>query len=118
MHIDWLRNYCLSKKGVEESMPFGPDVLVFKVMNKVFLLCPLNEIPLRFNVKCDPGIAIELREQYDYVLPGYHMNKQHWNTIMCEAPANVNLLQQWIDNSYNLVVKSLAKKMRAHLNTM
>jgi predicted DNA-binding protein (MmcQ/YjbR family) len=103
MNIETLREYCLSKPGAEESLPFGPDTLVFKVNNKVFLLLPLDTEDLRFNVKCDPDLAVELREQYDCVLPGYHMNKKHWNTILVNGTATGKQLKEWVDHSYNLV---------------
>lgn len=104
MDIEQLRTYALSKPGVEESFPFGPDTLVFKVKGKIFLLCGIDEQPLQFNVKCDPDLAIELREQYsDTVLPGYHMNKKHWNTILINGVLSSKQLKQFIDNSYNLV---------------
>ncbi|MFX8633212.1 MmcQ/YjbR family DNA-binding protein, partial [Acinetobacter baumannii] len=79
--------------GVEETLPFGPDTLVFKVKNKVFLLISLDAQPLRFNVKCDPTYALELREEYpDTILPGYHMNKKHWNTIVVNGVLSKKLL--------------------------
>lgn len=115
MNIDIIREYCLSKKAVEETLPFGPDVIVFKVMNKAFLLLPLDTGDLRFNVKCDPDLAIELREQYSCVVPGYHMNKKHWNTIMVDGSVSFKLIKEWIDHSYELVVKSLPKKEREKL---
>ncbi len=115
MTTEYLREYCLAKKGVEETLPFGPDVLVFKVCGKVFLLCPLDTEDFRFNVKCDPELAIELREQYDCVQPGYHMNKKHWNTIVPAPGVPVKLLKEWIDHSYNLVVSSLPAKLKKEL---
>lgn len=115
MDIDTLREYCLAKKGVEETLPFGPDVLVFKVGGKVFLLCPLDSEQFQFNVKCDPVKAIELREQYDCVQPGYHMNKKHWNTIIPNRSATQKLLREWIDDSYELVVNSLPSKIKKEL---
>lgn len=104
MNIESLRQYCLSKPGVEETLPFGPDTLVFKVNNKVFLLTGLDEAELRFNVKCDPDKAIELREEFSCVLPGYHMNKKHWNTIVVDGSVSTKQLKEWIDHSYELVV--------------
>ncbi|MBN8701771.1 MAG: MmcQ/YjbR family DNA-binding protein [Bacteroidetes bacterium] len=115
MHIEELRDYCLSKRGVEETLPFGPDVLVFKVRGKVFLLCPIDNSSLQFNVKCDPQKAIDLRDQYSSVLPGYHMSKKHWNTVLVNGEVADNLLREWIDDSYNLVVESLPKKIRITL---
>ncbi len=112
MDIEWLRQYCLSKRAVEEALPFGPDTLVFKVAGKLFLLTSLDVPQLRFNVKCDPDKAEELREQYDCVIPGYHMNKKHWNTILVDGSVPVKLLKEWIDHSYGLVVESLPKAVK------
>lgn len=117
MNLEEIRDYCLSKKGVSESCPFGDDVLVFKVSNKMFLLLPLRTEPLQFNAKCDPERAIELREQYSSVLPGYHMNKAHWNTIIADGSVTSALLKQWIDDSYELIVNSLPKRQREALQT-
>ncbi|HRX93563.1 MAG TPA: MmcQ/YjbR family DNA-binding protein [Chitinophagaceae bacterium] len=103
MDIEILREYCLSKPGAEESLPFGPDTLVFKVKGKIFLLTGLDNEPLRFNVKCDPEKALELREEYACVQPGYHMNKKHWNTIVVDGTVSSRLLKEWIDSSYKLV---------------
>ncbi|HVK47451.1 MAG TPA: MmcQ/YjbR family DNA-binding protein [Pseudobacter sp.] len=113
MNIDTLRAYCLSKPAVEETLPFGPDTLVFKVAGKVFLLTGLDSDPLSFNVKCDPDLAVELRERYDAVQPGYHMNKKHWNTITVDGSVSGKLLREWIDHSYELVVNSLPAKIRS-----
>jgi predicted DNA-binding protein (MmcQ/YjbR family) len=118
MHLDELREYCLSKKGVEEGFPFGGDTLVFKVMGKLFLLTGIDAQPVQFNAKCDPEKAIELRENFSWVLPGYHMNKQHWNTIVCDGTANRKQIQEWIDDSYNLVVSSLTKKLKTELENL
>lgn len=112
MDIEQLRSYCLSKAAVEETLPFGPDVLVYKVGGKVFLLCPLDTETLQFNVKCDPDMALELREQYASVIPGYHMNKKHWNTILADSTIPGKKIKEWIDHSYDLVVDSLPKKTR------
>ena len=110
MDIESLREYCLSKPGVEETLPFGPDTLVFKVEGKMFLLVGLDEEQLSFNVKCDPGKAIELREEFTCVLPGYHMNKKHWNTIVVDGSVSSKQLNEWIDWSYNLVLPKKKKK--------
>ncbi|MEP6750239.1 MAG: MmcQ/YjbR family DNA-binding protein [Bacteroidota bacterium] len=112
MNIESLQEYCLAKNGAEETLPFGPTTLVYKVGGKAFLLTSLDAGDFRFNVKCDPDLAQELREQYDCVQPGYHMNKKHWNTIMVDGSVSVKLLKQWIDHSYDLVVESLPKKLR------
>jgi predicted DNA-binding protein (MmcQ/YjbR family) len=106
MNIEQLREYALSKPGTEETLPFGPDTLVYKVNGKMFLLAGLDNDPLQFNVKCNPDTAVELREQYpDTVLPGYHMNKKHWNTIVVDGVLTVKQLKQLIDDSYLLVKK-------------
>jgi len=115
MNIEELRDYCLSKKGATESFPFDEDTLVFKVMNKMFALTGLNT-DLKVSVKCDPEKAIDLRNRYSYVRAGYHMSKKHWNTIDIYLAHDDKLIQSWIDDSYNLVVKSLTKKARMELN--
>jgi|SRR4051812_34461546 predicted DNA-binding protein (MmcQ/YjbR family) len=109
MDIEQLRDYCLAKPGAEETFPFGPDTLVFKINGKIFLLTSLNSQPLQFNVKCDPEKAIDLREQYRSVLPGYHMNKKYWNTVVIDGSIPSDLLQQFIDDSYSLVSKTAKK---------
>ena len=106
MDIESLRDYVLQKPDVTEGFPFGEDVLVFKVNSKLFLLVSLNAQPLQFNAKCNPDEALELREEYpDAVLPGYHMNKKHWNTVIINGTLANKQLLQIIDNSYNLVAK-------------
>lgn len=114
MNIEEYREYCLSLKGALDCFPFGDDTLVMKVGEKVFSLASL-EHPFSFNVKCDPEKAIELREQYDDVLPGYHMNKRHWNTIQVTGSVPDDILKQWIHDSYSLVVMSLTKKQQLTL---
>jgi len=116
MNIEELRTYCLAKAGVTESFPFGPETLVFKVGEKLFLLTGLDSLPLSFNVKCDPERAIELREQYpESVLPGYHMNKKHWNTILVDGTLTQALLHELIDHSYDLVFRSLPLKTKENI---
>jgi predicted DNA-binding protein (MmcQ/YjbR family) len=112
MNTETLREYCLSKKMAEETLPFGPDVLVYKVRGKIFLLLSLDENPPRFNVKCDPALAVELREQFPCVQPGYHMNKKHWNTIIVDGSVSSKQIKEWVDHSYDLVVKSVPAKKR------
>ena len=114
MNIEDFRDFCLSLPGASEDLPFGPDTLVFKVGGKVFALTNLQTFE-SYNVKCDPELAAELREQYDYVLPGFHMNKKHWNTIVVDAGATMAQQRQWISHSYQLVVASLPKALRAEL---
>lgn len=113
MNIETLREYCLCKPGVEETLPFGPDTLVFKAFGKIFLLTSLDEEQLRFNVKCDPEKAIELREEFSSVLPGYHMNKKHWNTIIVDGSVSLKQIKEWIDHSYDLVTKKKTKERSA-----
>lgn len=117
MNIEELREYCLSLKGVSEEFPFDDVTLVFKVMNRMFLLTNL-ERDLSMNVKCDPQKAIELREQYSCVNPGYHMNKTHWNTVSIDGSVSDEMLQEWIDDSYGLVVSKLPKKIQTELNSL
>lgn len=106
MDIEALRAYVLQKPGVTEGFPFGEDTLVFKVKEKVFLLTGLDSSPLQFNVKCDPDKAIELREEFpDSILPGYHMNKKHWNTVIVNGSVPNRLLKELIDHSFDLVSK-------------
>jgi predicted DNA-binding protein (MmcQ/YjbR family) len=114
MNIEELRDYCLQKKGVTESFPFGEQTLVFKVGEKLFLLTNLTE-GNRFNAKCDPERAVELREQYDEVIPGYHMNKKHWNTVSMDGRLTTKQLHEMIDHSYQLVLNSLPKKTREQI---
>lgn len=108
MDIESIREYCLSKQEVTESFPFGGDTLVFKVLGKMFALMNLQG-QLSVNLKCDPEKAIGLREEYSSVLPGYHMNKRYWNTVVLDGSVPDRLLKEWIDHSYNEVVKSLPK---------
>ncbi len=115
MNIEAFREHCLSKPMVEETMPFGDNLLVYKVAGKMFAMCHLNEYAEGVNLKCDPERAVELREQYPAVQPGYHMNKKHWNTIYPEASLPINLLPELIDHSYALVVQGLPKKTRLAL---
>src|SRR5690606_11088625 len=104
--IETLRTYVLSKADVEEGFPFDETTLVFKTNGKIFLLVGLDDHPLRFNVKCDPEKAIQRREEYpDVVLPGYHMNKEHWNTVVANGKISVALIKAMIDDSYGLVRK-------------
>lgn len=105
MNIEQLQEYCISKPGAEEYFPFGPDTLVFKVNGKMFLLVSLEKQPLQFNVKCDPEKAIELREEFACILPGYHMNKKWWNTIIIDGTLTSQQLKDFIDESYRLVSK-------------
>jgi predicted DNA-binding protein (MmcQ/YjbR family) len=115
MDLESFREYCLNKPHVTEGTPFGEDVLVFKVAGKIFALAPLDEVPARANLKCDPDLALELRDRYEQVQPGYHMNKKHWNTVEIDSGIPESELRRMIDHSYELVVKSLPKAARAKL---
>ena len=111
MNIESLRDYVIQKPSVTEGFPFGETVLVFKVNNKVFLLVPLDSVPLQFNAKCDPERAIQLREDYPVtVLPGYHMNKKHWNTVIADGRLTNKQLLELVDHSYTLVGGKKSKK--------
>ena len=109
MNIEELRDYCLLKTGATEGLPFGEDTLVFKVGGKIFLLISISTAN-RFNVKCDPELAVELRERYTEVQPGYHMNKKMWNTVYMDGVLTRKQLCGMIDHSYDLIFKSLPKK--------
>lgn len=115
MNIEEFRIFCISKPAVTEEFPFGPETLVFKVAGKVFALTGLDEINFKVNLKCDPEYAEELRESYEEVKPGYHMNKKHWNTVNFEGNLPEELLRELINHSYELVVKSLSKSKRENL---
>lgn len=112
MNLEELREHCIGKKLAEESFPFGNDTLVFKVGGKVFILLSLTASPIQFNAKCEPDRAVELREKYSAIQPGYHMNKAHWNTIVCDGSLPKKLILSLIDDSYALVAGSLPKKLR------
>jgi predicted DNA-binding protein (MmcQ/YjbR family) len=105
-------DHCLAKPSVEETTPFGPDVLVYKVVGKVFALTDPSAFPPRMNLKCDPDRAVDLREEYEAIIPGYHMNKKHWNTITLDDSIPSKLIRELIDHSYELVVASLPKSKR------
>ena len=118
MNIEEIREYCLHKKGVTEETPFGDMVLVFKVMGKMYALLPLDETEGRINVKCEPELAISLREEYSGVIPGYHMSKKHWNTLIFDGSFSDKELTEWIDHSYELVISGLPKKLKDELNNL
>jgi len=114
MDLAEFREYCLTKPGAREETPFGSDVLVFKVGGKMFALAALDEVPTTVNLKCDPDLALDLRDRYEQVRPGYHMNKKHWNTVEIDTGIPDVELRKMIDHSYELVVKSLPKPARAN----
>ena len=111
------REYCLAKANATEGTPFGETVLVFKVAGKMFALMSLDEVPATANLKCDPDLALELRDRYEQVRPGYHMNKRHWNTVEIGGAIPDAELRKMIDHSYDLVVQSLpgANRSRGRL---
>ena len=114
MNLETLREYCIQKPVVTEGLPFGEDVLVFKVAGKMFLLISFSQSN-RFNVKCDPELAEQLRESHPEIIPGYHMSKKMWNTVYMDGNLTDKQLKEMVDHSYNEVVKSLPKKVRESL---
>lgn len=114
MNIEAYRSYCLTKKGVTEEFPFDKSTLVYKVRGKMFALADVDSFQ-NINLKCDPAKAIQLREAYEGVNPGYHMNKRHWNTVQTDGSVPDTLICQWIDDSYKLVVGKLSSADRAWL---
>jgi predicted DNA-binding protein (MmcQ/YjbR family) len=114
LNIEELREYCLQKPAATEGLPFGEDTLVFKVGGKIFLITGILAGD-SFNVKCDPELAVELREQYTEVQPGYHMNKKLWNTVSMHGSLTIKHLHQMIDHSYDLVLKGLPKKLQEEI---
>lgn len=110
MDLRNFREYCLTKTDATEGTPFGPDTLVFKVAGKMFALASLDDVPPRVNLKCDPERALDLRDRYQEVQPGYHMNKKHWNTIELGGGIPESELREMIDHSYYLVVARLPKQ--------
>ena len=112
MNPDAIREYCLKKKGrITEGFPFGEGVLVFKVEGKMFLLMNLDDVPVTMNVKCDPELAVDLRERYEAVRPGYHMNKIHWNTVVLDGSISPPEIRKMIDHSYEQIVRGMKKSI-------
>jgi predicted DNA-binding protein (MmcQ/YjbR family) len=117
MNIEEFREFCISKKGVTEELPFGPDTLVYKVMGKMFAITPLESEAFRVGLKCNPDKAIELREEFDYIVGAYHMNKKHWNTINVEQ-CPTKQLKELTDHSYDLVVSGFSKKLKLEFDNL
>ena len=118
MNIEEFRSYCLSKKGITEEFPFDAHTLVFKVMGKMFALVALERLPSQVNLKCNPERAIELREEYDgAIIPGYHMSKVHWNTVMIKQ-VPPKLIMELVDHSYDLVISKFTKKLKAEFDAL
>lgn len=111
MDIESIRNYCIGKKATTESFPFDESTLVFKVAGKMYALVNLENQPLRISLKCEPEKAIDLRERHFSILPGYHLNKKHWNTIELDGTLPPKLIEELIDHSYQLVISKLTKKV-------
>ncbi|MGF1635520.1 MAG: MmcQ/YjbR family DNA-binding protein [Cyclobacteriaceae bacterium] len=114
MNIEAFRNYCLSKPGTSEGLPFDENTLVFKVGGKIFAITDIAEFE-SINLKCDPELAVALRAEYPAVMPGYHMNKKHWNTVDMHAGLPDLLIKEWIDHSYTLVYNALPKSIKSSL---
>ena len=112
MNVEEIRDYCLSKKAVTESTPFDDVTLVFKVAGKMFAILPLDETRLSITLKCDPEKAVALREKYPAVKPGYHTSKKHWNSTAIDGSVDKSLILEWIDHSWEMVVKGLTRKQR------
>ncbi|MFL6528659.1 MAG: MmcQ/YjbR family DNA-binding protein [Chthoniobacterales bacterium] len=113
MDAETFRDCCLAKSGATESTPFGPDNLVFKVGGKMFALLAIDEVPPQVNLKCDPDLALQLRDRYDDVRPGYHMNKKHWNTVVLQSRIPEAELRRMIDHSYELVARTTTQPARS-----
>ena len=111
MYLEEIRDYCLTKNAVTEDMPFDDETLVFKVCGKIFALLSLDGVG-GLNLKCEPVKALELRERYDFIIPGYHMNKKYWNTVTVTGEITEKQLKDWIKHSYNEVMRGISKKRR------
>jgi predicted DNA-binding protein (MmcQ/YjbR family) len=118
MNIETFVEYCLTKKGVEETFPFDNVTLVMKVMGKMFAVCPTDRDGLQIALKCDPEYAIELRERHEEITEAWHMSKKHWNGVNCEGSLKDAFVRELIDDSYNLVVKGLTKKDQLILSSL
>ena len=114
MNIELFRDHCLSKKGVTEGFPFDETTIVFKVMNKIFALAGVENFTFA-NLKCDPDRALELREEYSEIRPGFHMNKKHWNSVYVDGSLSDDLILELVDHSYAIIVSGLTKKLQAEL---
>ena len=116
MNIEELRDYCLSLKGTSDEFPFDEVTLVLKVQGKMFALIPLDNPETQISLKCDPERAISLREQYDAIVPAWHFNKKHWNTVLIDPTISQKFLCELINHSYELVIAGLPKKLKDELN--
>lgn len=118
MDVEEFRSYCLAKPGTTEDMPFGPSVVTYRVMGKIFAFSALDAIPHSVSLKSDPERAIELREQYDAIQGAYHLNKKHWSSIRMDGSVPVSVVRSMIDESYRLVVSGLRTSERAALDAL
>jgi predicted DNA-binding protein (MmcQ/YjbR family) len=118
LSLDALRAYCLAKPGSSAGYPFGEGTLVFKVLDRMYALCSEDERPLRLNLKCDPEDALALRAQYSSILPGYHMNKKHWNSLILDSSLPEKLVHELIDHSYSLVVAKMSQAKQRQLRAL
>ena len=118
INLEDIRAYCLQKKGVTEDFPFDEETIVFKVMGKIFLLSNINDVDISVNLKCDPELAVELRDKYESVQPGYHMNKKMWNTVRYAGEFSERDFYDMINHSYDEVVKGMTKKMQKELDEL
>jgi predicted DNA-binding protein (MmcQ/YjbR family) len=116
VNAEALRDYCLSLKGAAETFPFGPKVSVFKVSGKMFALSILDQVPLRISLKCEPELAEQLRATHPAVLPGYHLNKRHWNTVIIDGSLTEQMINEMIEDSYDLVVSKLPRAQQQALD--
>jgi predicted DNA-binding protein (MmcQ/YjbR family) len=116
MNAEQLRDYCLSLLGTDEQFPFGPETSVFKVAGKIFALSRLSQHPLRVSLKCDPSLAEELRKAHPTVIPGYHLNKRHWNTVIIDGSLSDEIISDMIEDSYDLIVSKLPRAQQKALN--
>ena len=115
MDASELRAWCLEQRGAIEDFPFGPEHSVFKVAGKMFALSALERTPLEVSVKCEPELAVGLRESYPAIRPGYHLNKRHWNTLTLDRSLPDQLVRDMIEDSYDLVVSALPRRTREQL---
>jgi len=115
MNVEFFREYCLIKRGVTEGFPFDSKTLVYKVGDKMFALTDVDQF-ISVNLKCEPTMSLDLRERYDGVNPGWHMNKKHWNTVSVNSDVPDTLFQELVDNSYNLVFNALPKRIKNELH--
>ena len=115
MDLAEFREYCLTKLGASEGTPFGPDVLIYKVGGKMFALAAFDEVPTTVNLKCDPDLALDLRDRYEQVRPGYHMNKKHWNSVMLDGSVPGDEVREMVEHAYTVVVAGLPRTVRDKL---